>query len=72
MIQATTADIREIKDLIKSIDTRLIELDKKVDKLDTSLNARFDKLDNRLWVFVMLILGSALTTIVKVFAFPSV
>jgi hypothetical protein len=72
MIQATTADIREIKDLIKSIDTRLIELEKKVDKLDTSLNARFDKLDNRLWVFVMLILGSALTTIVKVFAFPSV
>jgi hypothetical protein len=72
MIQATTADIREIKDLIKSIDNRLIELEKKVDKLDTSLNARFDKLDNRLWVFVMLILGSALTTIVKVFAFPSV
>jgi hypothetical protein len=68
MIQVTTADIREIKELIERVDTRLIEVEKKVDKLD----GRFDKLDNRLWVFVMLILGSALTTIVKLFAFPTV
>jgi hypothetical protein len=68
MIQVTTADIREIKELIERVDTRLIEVKKKVDKLD----GRFDKLDNRLWVFVMLILGSALTTIVKLFAFPTV
>jgi hypothetical protein len=68
MIQVTTADIREIKELIERVDTRLIEVEKKVDKLD----GRFDKLDNRLWIFVMLILGSALTTIVKLFAFPTV
>jgi archaellum component FlaC len=72
MIQVTTADIREIKELIERVDTRLIDLQKTVEKLDTSLNARFDKLDNRLWLFVMLILGSALTTIVKIFAFPTV
>ncbi len=72
MIQVTTADIREIKELIERIDTRLIDLEKTVEKLDTSLNVRFDKLDNRLWLFVMLILGSALTTIVKIFAFPAV
>lgn len=68
MIQVTTADIREIKELIERIDTRLIEVEKKVDKLD----GRFDKLDNRLWVFTMLILGSALTTIVKLTVFPNV
>jgi archaellum component FlaC len=67
MIQVTTADIREIKELIERVDTRLIEVEKKVDKLD----GRFDKLDNRLWVFAMLILGSALTTIVKITAFPN-
>jgi hypothetical protein len=72
MIQVTTADIREIKELIERVDNRLVELEKKVEKLDTSLNSRFDKLDNRLWLFVMLILGSALTTIVKIFAFPTV
>jgi archaellum component FlaC len=72
MIQVTTADIREIKELIERIDNRFNELEKKVEKLDVSLNARFDKLDNRLWLFVMLILGTALTTIVKIFAFPTV
>ena len=56
------------KELIERIDTRLIEVEKKVDKLDD----RFDKLDNRLWVFAMLILGSALTAIVKLLAFPTV
>jgi archaellum component FlaC len=72
MIQVTTVDIREIKELIERIDNRFNELEKKVEKLDVSLNARFDKLDNRLWLFVMLILGTALTTIVKIFAFPTV
>ena len=72
MIQVTTADIHEIKELIERLDNRFNELEKKVDKLDISLTARFDKLDNRLWLFVMLILGTALTTIVKVFAFPSI
>jgi hypothetical protein len=57
-----------IKSDLRVIDTRLIEVEKKVDKLD----ARFEKLDNRLWVFAMLILGSSLTAIVKLFAFPSI
>jgi hypothetical protein len=60
-----------IKSDLRVIDTRLIEVEKKVDKLD-KLDARFDKLDNRLWVFAMLILGSSLTAIVKLFAFPSI
>jgi hypothetical protein len=51
MTQATDPDIREIKDLIQGldkkisiIDTRLVEVEKKVDRLDIKI----DKQDNRL------------------------
>jgi hypothetical protein len=59
----TDTDIREIKDLIQGLDkkidimdTRLIEVEKKIDKLDTKI----DKQDNRLWLFMGLILTTAL------------
>ncbi len=82
MTQATDSDIKDLTSLILGIDkkidevrsdlrimdARLIEVEKKVDKLD----GRFDKLDNRLWLFAMLILGSALTAIIKLFGVPTV
>ena len=75
MAQATDTDIREIKDLILGldkkidevkiclnfIDTRLIEVEKKIDKQDTLL-----------WTFGGIILAAALGTIVKLLAFPNV
>ena len=81
MTQATEVDIRELKDLIVGldkkvdlierkvdiIDTRLAEVEKKMDKLDTKI----DKQDNRLWLFMGLILTTALATIFKLLAFPN-
>jgi hypothetical protein len=70
----TDTDIRDIKDLIQGLDkkidimdTRLIEVEKKIDKLDTKI----DKQDNRLWLFMGLILTTALATIFKLLAFPN-
>lgn len=81
MTQATDADIRELKDLILGLDkkidtidrkvdiveTRLAEVEKKIDKLDTKI----DKQDNRLWLFMGLILTTAIATIFKLLAFPN-
>jgi uncharacterized coiled-coil DUF342 family protein len=81
MTQMQDTDIREIKDLIQGLDkkidgldkkidimdTRLVEVDKKIDKLDTKI----DKQDNRLWLFMSLILTTALATIFKLLAFPN-
>jgi hypothetical protein len=74
MTQVTDTDIRDIKDLIQGLDkkidimdTRLIEVEKKIDKLDTKI----DKQDNRLWLFMGLILTTALATIFKLLAFPN-
>lgn len=74
MTQATDVDIKELKDLIleldqkiDSIDTRLVEVEKKLDKLDIKI----DKQDKRLWLFMGLVLTTALTTIFKLLAFPN-
>lgn len=74
MTQSTDPDMREIRDLIQGldkkidiIDTRLAEVEKKMDKLDTKI----DKQDNRLWLFMGLILTTALATIFKLLAFPN-
>jgi hypothetical protein len=74
MTQATDVDIRELKDLILGLDkkidimdTRLAEVEKKIDKLDTKI----DKQDNRLWLFMGLILTTAIATIFKLLAFPN-
>jgi hypothetical protein len=49
------------------MDTRLAEVEKKIDKLDTKI----DKQDNRLWLFMGLILTTAIATIFKLLAFPN-
>ena len=74
MTQATDPDIRDIKDLIQGldkkisiIDTRLVEVEMKIDRLDLKI----DKQDNRLWLFMGLILTTALGTIFKLLAFPN-
>jgi peptidoglycan hydrolase CwlO-like protein len=74
MTQATDVDIRELKDLILGLDkkidimdTRIAEVEKKIDKLDTKI----DKQDNRLWLFMGLILTTAIATIFKLLAFPN-
>lgn len=74
MTQSTDTDMREIRDLIQGldkkidiIDTRLVEVEKKIDKLDIKI----DKQDNRLWLFMGLILTTALATIFKLLAFPN-
>jgi predicted nucleic acid-binding Zn-ribbon protein len=63
------------------MDTRLVEVEKKIDKLDTKidkldtkidkLDTKIDKQDNRLWLFMSLILTTALATIFKLLAFPN-
>jgi septal ring factor EnvC (AmiA/AmiB activator) len=60
-------ELAHIRTDIKVMDTRLIEVEKKVDKLD----GKIDKQDNRLWAFGGLILAAALGTIYKLLAFPS-
>ena len=68
MTQATDTDIRDIKDLITSLDrkidklesaieSRLDKLDSKIDKLEIKLEGKFDKLDERtklsFWGFIL-------------------
>ena len=74
MTQATDVDIKKLKDLIlgldqkiDSIDTRLAEVEKKIYKLDIKI----DRQDKRLWLFIGLVLTTALTTILKLLAFPN-
>jgi peptidoglycan hydrolase CwlO-like protein len=51
--------IDEVKVDLKIVDTRLVEVEKKIDKQDT-----------RLWAFGGIILAAALGTIVKLLALP--
>jgi hypothetical protein len=67
MTLATDTDIRELKDLILGldkridvIDTRLIEVEKKIDKQDI-----------RLWAFGDIILTASLGITIKLLAFPN-
>ena len=52
--------IDEVKTDLKIIDTRLIKVEKKIDKQDT-----------RLWAFGGIILAAALGIVVKLLAFPN-
>jgi hypothetical protein len=79
MTQATDTDIRDIKDLITSLDrkidklestieSKLDKLDSKIEKLDIKLEGRFDKLDERtklsFWGFILR--GLVLTALIGV------
>lgn len=81
MTQATDVDIRELKDLILGLDKKIDAIDRKVDIMDTRLaevEKKIDKLDikigkhdNRLWLFMGLILTTAIATIFKLLALPN-
>jgi uncharacterized protein Yka (UPF0111/DUF47 family) len=79
MTQATDTDIRDIKDLIVSLDrkvdklestiySRLDKLESKIDKLEIKLDGKFDKLDERtklsFWGFILR--GLVLTALIGV------
>jgi septal ring factor EnvC (AmiA/AmiB activator) len=77
MTQVTDTDIRDLKDLIlgldkkiddikadvRVMDTRLVEVEKKIDKLD----GKIDKLDGRLWSFGGTILAAVLAALLTIF-----
>jgi hypothetical protein len=81
MAQKTETDLRELKDLIQSLDKKIEALDRKVDlgfntldgkidKLDArlgSVETKLIKLDDRLWAFGGIALSVTLGSLLTVF-----
>jgi vacuolar-type H+-ATPase subunit I/STV1 len=48
MTQATDTDIRDLTNLIINLDKKLDKLDSKIDNLETKIDAKLDKLDSKI------------------------
>jgi cell division protein FtsL len=58
--------LTEVRGDIKALDTRIVEVEKKIDKLDQEFKTTSTKQDNRLWTLGFLLLAPVLTGFVAV------
>ena len=73
MAQLTETDLQELKDLIKDLDKKIdlgfLEVKgelKAINTQQTTLTTSVTKLDNRLWLFMGLVLAPTLTAVMGI------
>jgi hypothetical protein len=60
------ADLKVLDNRLTEVENKVDKLDGKVEKINSDLNGKLDRQDNRLWAFVALVLSAALGTIWKI------
>ena len=57
----------ELKELERDVDTRFTRINDRLERLETLLEKRLDRIDTRLWGIAFLIVGAAVANYFRVF-----